>query len=441
MKSRHERWITRRNVLKGAAKAAGAAVAFPYIVPSSALGLDGAVAPSNRITVGCIGTGGMGTYDMTRMFEVADVQVVAVCDPKQPKREAARARANEFYKKDVCAAYNDFRELVVRKDIDVVQVATVDQWHVPCALAAVRSGKDVYVEKPLGMSLQEIKMLREACHRYGRIFQFGTQQRSMPQFRQACELAINGRLGKLHTIKVSAPSGHAERTGDVTYVPAPVPAGFDYDMWLGPAPWAPYTPKRTESPHWFHISDYSLGYIAGWGIHHVDIAQWGNGTELTGPIEVEGSGVFPSKDSLCDNPLNWDAKLKYASGVVMHFTSDGGPNQHGIRFEGTRGWVHVDRGQIIAEPRSLLDEKIGPDETRLPVSLHQQRNLIECVKTRGRTVSNIDVAVRSDAICHLTWLAVHLGRKLRWNPDKEEFVNDPEANARMVRVMRAPWHL
>jgi predicted dehydrogenase len=435
---RHRGAISRRSLLKGAA---GAAIGFPTIVRSSALGADGAVAPSNRITVGCIGVGGMGTYDMKMMLGLPDVQVVAVCDPKREMREQARKLVNDQYKNDSCAALNDFRELVARRDIDVVQVATVDQWHVPCALAAVRAGKDVYVEKPLGMSMQEITTLRDACHRYGRIFQFGTQQRSMPQFRRACELVLNGRIGKLQTIKVSAPVGQEQRTGDLTYVPAPVPDGFDYEMWLGPAPWAPYTPKRCVSPYWFHISDYSLGYIGGWGIHHVDIAQWGNGTQLGGPTEVEASGVFPASDSLCDNPLNWDAKLKYATGVVMHFTSDGGPNAHGIRFEGTNGWIHVDRGRIIANPQSVLAEQIGSEEIHLPASTNHQRNLIDCVKTRGQPVSNIDVAVRSDTICHLTWLACSLGRKLKWDPAREQFVNDPQANARLTRVMRSPWRL
>jgi predicted dehydrogenase len=431
--------INRRQFLQTTA-ATAAAVGFPYIVPASALGKGGAVAPSNRITVGCVGTGGMGTHDMTKMFEVADVQVVAVCDLYQNKREAARNRVNDFYKKDVCIAYNDFRELTARKDIDVVQVATVDQWHVLCALAAVRNGKDVYVEKPLGLTIEEDKALRDACRRYGRIFQFGTQQRSMPQFRQACELVLNGRIGKLHTVKVSAPSGYAERTNDVTWAPAPVPEGFDYEMWLGPAPSAPHTPKRCISPHWFHISDYSIGYIGGWAIHHMDIAQWGM-NEMGGPVEVEGSGVFPANDSLCDNPLNWDISMKYPSGVYLHLTSDAGPNRHGVRFEGDKGWIHVDRGQITAEPASILQERIGPGEIRLHASLHQQRDLIEAVKTRGRTVSNIEAAVKSDITCHLGYIAVCLGRKLKWDPDREEFVNDTEANARMSRFMRSPWHL
>ncbi len=432
--------ISRRGLLKQAAATAGAVMSFPYIVPSSVFGKDGAIAPSNRITVGCVGVGGMGTHDMQRMFEVPDVQVVAIADPKKTRRDIVQNLVHEKYGKDSCAAYSDYRELATRKDIDVVQVATVDQWHVLCALEAVRNGKDVYVEKPLGLSIAENQALRAACHRYGRIFQFGTQQRSMPQFRRACELVLNGRIGKLHTVKVSAPVGPEQRTGDLTYAAAPVPEGFDYDMWLGPAPWAPYTPKRTESPYWFHISDYSIGYIGGWGIHHLDIAQWGM-NELGGPVELVGSGVFPTKDSLCDNPLNWDVKMKYANGVMLHFTSDGGPNMHGCRFEGDKGWIHVDRGQLIAEPASILNEKIGPGETRLHASTHQQQDLIEAVKRRGRTVSNIDVAVCSDNLCHLAWIAVHLGRKLKWNPAKEEFTNDPEANAMRIRGMRAPWHL
>jgi predicted dehydrogenase len=432
--------LNRRQFLKRTAGAAGAAVAFPYIVPSSALGKDGAVAPSNRITVGCLGVGNQGTGDMWRMMGVRDVQVVAVCDPYKSKREAAQKMVNDRYQQQGCAVYNDFRELVARKDIDVVQVATNDHWHVACALAAVRSGKDVYVEKPMGLTIGEDKVLREACRRYGRLFQFGTQQRSDARFRQAAELAINGHLGKIHTIKVSAPVGWNERTNEATWAPAPVPEGFDYDLWLGPAPWAPYTPKRCISPHWFHINDYSIGYIGGWGIHHVDCALWGM-DEMATPVEIEASGVFPSNDGLCNNPLNWDATLKYANGVTMSFTSDGHLNWHGVRYEGEKGWVHVDRSQIRAEPASLLQEKIGPGEIHLHYSDNHSGDLIKAVKTRGRTVSNIEVAVKSDITCHLTYIAVCLGRKLRWNPEKEEFINDPEANARMSRVMRSPWHL
>ena len=314
-----------------------------------------------------------------------------------------------------------------------MNIASLDSWHVLHALAAVRAGKDVYVEKPLGMSIHEIKVLRDAVHRYGRVFQFGTQQRSSQEFRRACELALNGRLGKVHTIKVGVHAGAAERSGLKTYTPEPVPDGLDYDLWLGPARWAPYTTARLTYPHWFHISDYSLGYVSGWGIHHIDIAQWGNGTELTGPVEIEGTARFPDDDVLCDNPLSWDTRMKYANGVDLIFTG-AGPGFEGVRqgitFEGTDGWVWVNRGSLDAEPKSLRKEQFGPDEIRLPVSTFHQANFLECVRTRQKTISHIDVAVRSDTVCQLAWCAFHLQRKLHWDPEKEVFVNDRRGQCR-----------
>ena len=322
---------TRREFLRTAATTAGLAV--PHIISASALGCATRVAPSDRITLGCIGTGGMGTYDMSLFLQLPEVQLVALCDVKQAARERALQAAIAAGAGQGIAQYVDFRELIDRPDIDVVSVASNDHWHVLHALAAVRAGKDVYVEKPLGISIQQICTLRDEVHRYGRMFQFGTQQRSMPQFHQACELVLNGRIGELHTMRVSAPSGFAERTGEAGYPIMPPPDDVDYELWLGPAPWAPYTPKRIVSPHWFHISTYALGYIAGWGIHHVDIAQWGNGSQLTGPVEIEGSGLFPTDDGLCDTALNWDVDMTYANGVRLSFTSDGGkkPSRHTLR--------------------------------------------------------------------------------------------------------------
>jgi len=432
--------IRRRTFLRGAA-AMAAGAAFPRIVPASALGAEGIAPPSDRILIGCIGVGGRGQGVCAGLLESPDAQVVAVCDVKPECRAAAQAQAEARHGKGSCAAIPDFRDLIARDEIDAVSIASTDHWHVLHALAAVRAGKDIYVEKPLGVSIDELKVLREAVHRYGAVFQFGTQQRSDRLFRHACELALNGRLGKVHTIRVSAPSGYAERTGSRTYEPAPVPAGFDYEMWLGPAPRAPFHPKRVINPHWFHIRDYSVGYVAGWGIHHVDIAQWGNGTDRTGPVEIEGSGVFPSDDGLCDNALTWDVHLEYANGVRLHFTSDGGPNAHGIRFEGTKGWVYVLRGGIDADPKALLEEKFGAGDTRLYASDHHQRNFIECVRSRKETISPIDVAVRSDSICHLADIAMRLGRRLRWDPERETFIGDADANRMLGRPMREPWHL
>lgn len=437
----HDCKLSRRRFLKRATQTAAAAAAFPYIVPSTVLGRSGAIAANSRIGVGVIGTGGQGRYDMQGFLNSPDAQVLAVCDPKGPMREMAREQVDKHYGKKVCTAYNDFRDLIARTDIDAVLIASTDCWHVLHALAAVRSGKDVYVEKPLALSLEELQTLRDAVHRYGRLFQFGTQQRSLPNFRFACELVRNGRIGELKNIRVSAPCRFTELTNEETYKIEPVPQDFDYEMWLGPAPWAPYTPKRVLSPFWFHTSDYSLGYVAGWGIHHVDIAQWGAGTELTGPVEIEGSGRFPPNDSICDNPVNWDIDMKYANGVTMSFTSDGGKNKHGTLFEGTEGWVYVNRSDFDTYPKSLMKDKIGPNEIHLPASTQHQQNLLDCMRTRTEPVCPIDIAVRSDMICHLSYHAIHLGRPLQWNPDKEEFVNDPAANQRLKRAMRSPWHL
>ena len=434
--------LNRRRFLHHAAAAACSAA--PMVIPASALGRADRPAPSERIVMGSIGVGNMGFADMNAFMGIPDVQVVAACDVKSTMRDRAKQAVDAHYGTADCATYNDFRELLDRQDIDAVCIATLDCWHVVHALAAVRAGKDLYVEKPLGMSIQQIKALRDAVHRYGRVFQFGTQQRSSEEFRRACEIARNGRLGKVHTIKVGVHAGAAERSGLKTYSPEPVPEWLDYDRWLGPAPWTPYTTARLVYPHWFHISDYSLGYVSGWGIHHIDIAQWGNGTEQTGPVEVEGSAQFPYDDALCDNPLSWDTRMKYANGVELVYTGDG-PGftgvRHGITFEGPDGWVWVNRGAIDAEPKSLLAEPIGPNEIHLPVSTFHQGNFIECVRSRERTICNIDVAVRSDTVCQLAWCAFQLQRTLRWDPDHELFVDDPDANQRLTRPLRAPWHL
>lgn len=432
--------ITRRSFLKETAGAAVGIASFPYIVGSSALGqAAGRPAASSRITLGFIALGGRGGSLLTNFMELPDSQVVAVCDVEKPNRDGARDAVDKHYGKKVCTAYNDFRELCARGDIDAVVVASNDHWHVLHALEAVRSGKDVYCEKPLGMSVQQGQVLRREVNRYGRIFQFGTQERSSRNSRFACEMVRSGRVGKIHTIRVG--SRYSIATED--YPPMPVPDWLDYDLWLGPAPWAPYTANRVNNSHWFHISDYALGFLAGCGIHTIDLATWGNGTDLTGPVEVEGTAVFP-KDGLCNCAMSWDVNLKFANGVLMNFT-DGEKNPLGVKFEGADGWVFVKEehlgGTVDASPKELLKKEIGPDEVHLPVSNHHQQNFLDCVKTRSRTVAPVEVAVRSDTLCQLSDIATRLGRKLRWDPDKEVFINDDEANRMLNRPMRSPWHL
>ncbi|MEK7676698.1 MAG: Gfo/Idh/MocA family oxidoreductase [Verrucomicrobiota bacterium] len=424
--------ISRRNFLKTTTPLAAGA---PWFIPSSALGLDGSPAPSNRVTIGAIGVGPQGNGVLGGFLGQPDVQVVAVCDVNTQRREQTRQRVDQQYKAKGCTAYNDFRELCARPDIDVVSIASTDHWHVLHALAAVRGGKDVYVEKPLGLSLAQDQALRAEVQRRGRLFQFGTQQRSSSHFRLACELVRNGRIGKLHTIRVAAPPSH----GSGNYPPTPVPDWLDYEMWLGPAPWAPFTDNRVINDFWWHISDYALGFVAGWGIHHVDIAQWGNDTDLTGPVEIEGTGVFPT-DGLCNCATAWNIEMNYAHGVRMIFTDDQ-QAAHGIRFEGSDGWVFVHRSLLDAHPKSLLQSVIGPDEVHLYDSRHHQKNLIDCFKSRGQTVCPIEVAVRSDALCHLSDIAMRLGRKLHWDPQAERFHNDDTANRMLARTLRSPWRL
>ena len=299
--------------------AALGAVAAPQIIPASALGKGNQVAPSERIVVGCIGHGNRGPTLMRGFLGQRDARVVAVCDVNGRQREMAKGIVDKHYGDSGCTAYNDFRELCGRPDIDAVCVASPDHWHVLHSLEAVRNGKDIYTEKALGLSLAQDKALRAACHRYGTVFQWGTQQRSGENFRFGCELVRNGRIGELQTIVVGVPHDF-----DFANQPTePVPDYLDYDLWLGPAPWAPYTyhrcrPWTKEHSYsiWYHISDYCLGGIGGyWGIHHLDIAQWGHGTDHTGPVEVEGTATFP-ENGLADCATRWEVKHTYADGVT-----------------------------------------------------------------------------------------------------------------------------
>ncbi len=423
--------------------AALGAVAAPRIVSSSALGKDGQVAPSQRIAIGSIGLGNRGPSLMRGFLGQRDARVVAVCDVNAKQRERGKQTVDRHYGDSGCVPYNDFRELCGRADIDAVCIASPDHWHVLHSLEAVRNGKDIYTEKALGLSLTQDKALQAACHRYGTVFQWGTQQRSSENFRFGCELVRNGRIGKLHTIEVGVPHDF-----DFPNQPTePVPDWLDYDLWLGPAPWAPYSfhrcrPWSREHSYsiWYHISDYCLGGIGGyWGIHHLDIAQWGHGTDHTGPVEVEGTAVFP-KDGLADCCTRWKVQHTYADGVKMIYT-DNGQNKQGVVFHGTEGWVYVHRGHIDAEPKSLLTSQIGPDEIHLTKTPGHQREFLDSIKSRQPTVSNIDVAVRSDTLAHLTNICTRLGRKVRWDPEAEDILDDPQARRMLNRAMRDPWRL
>jgi len=442
-------------------KGAAGALAFPYVVNAAALGKDGAVAASERIVMGCIGVGQMGTYHLRSLLHVEDVQIVAACDVRKMFRDRAQAMVNRQYGTKDCTTYNDFRELLAREDIDAVTIVTPEHWHGLIAIEAANRHKAMYCEKPLDVNFAVSKAVRDAVNKNGVVFQHGCQQRSDARFRQACELARNGRLGKLHTIMVgSLTSGSFPNQPNESVPPK---EEFDYDRWLGPAPWTPYSYQRCASRDmgtngwWTHIHDYSLGGISGaYGIHHIDIAQWGNGTDHTGPVEIEGTGTLP-EDGLADTFTDWDVEIEYANGVKLiymgtktamdkawqfrSYPHSGLVPGCGVMFVGSEGWVLVGRGNIYAEPQLLLKEVISPEEIRLYRSDDHRQNLLDCLKGGRETICPIETAVRSDAICHLSDIAIRLGRRLRWDPQKELFVNDDEANRILSRPMRSPWHL
>jgi predicted dehydrogenase len=422
--------ITRRAFLRRAA-VAGGAVAFPWIVPRGALAGE----PGNTVTMGLIGCGGRMGGVRNALAHVKGVRFAAVCD--------VLARSRKNYLKTLKLApkdgHRDFRELIERDDIDAVAIATPDHWHVPQAIAAIEAGKDVYCEKPLSNTVEEGRALVRAVERHGAVFQHGTQLHSLGGVRRACELVRNGRIGELKEIVVGSPAGRA--TG--LHPEMPVPEGLDYDLWLGPAPVAPYTAARVFRheglPGWYFISDYSkAGWIAGYGVHDLDIAQWGMGLEKSGPVAIEGEGVYPS-DGLFDTITTYRIEFTYANGVKIVMT-DTGRNRHGVKFVGEDGWVFT-RGDIEASPKSLLREAIRPDETRLYRSPGHAQNFIDCVRSRGETITPAEVAHRATSTALLGGIACRLGRRLEWDPERERFVGDPEADRLLGGTMRPPWRV
>jgi len=388
----------------------------------------------------------MGLGDMREVLGFKQAQIIAVCDVDSKRAESARKRVETHYGGDRpdgtykgCSAYKDFRELVARDDIDAVMIATPDHWHALPAISAAKAGKDIFLQKPLTLTIAEGRLLSDTVRRYGRVFQVGSQQRSDSRFRQACELVRNGRIGELKTVKV----GFGTDPGTAPQPTMPVPDALDYDFWLGPAPWAPYTEKRVHPasgygrPGWLRIQDYGAGMITGWGSHHNDIAQWGMGTEYTRPVEIEGQTEYP-KDGLWDVHGRFRIEYTYANGVKV-ICADTKKNKQGVLFEGTEGWVYVKRGQIDAEPKSLLTSTIGPDEIHLYKSNNHKANLFDCIKSRAETAAPVEVGHRSCSVCLLGDIAMRLGRKLKWDPQKERFTNNDQANQMLWRPMRSPW--
>jgi predicted dehydrogenase len=420
---------TRREFLRKTA-----AVAAPLVITTAALGNRAQAAASERITTALIGSGGRGQQIMG-----GGDQVLAVCDVDDKHRAKAKATIDAKSGTSACTAHQDYREVLARDDIDAVIVGTPDHWHVPIAMAAVKAGKAVYVEKPVSVEIREGRTLADVAKRYNAVVQVGSQQRSDSKFLRACELVRNGRIGELKTVRVEIPT----RAGsDEPWSPQPVPPELDYDLWLGPAPWAPYHRNRCHYQFRF-VSDYSGGDVTNWGAHQLDIAQWGIGADDSGPVKITGYGKRNMR-GLHDVFYDVNVDFTYENGVVVQLRSGG----NGVLFVGTEGAVFVSRSHMRTKPESLATSRIGPDEIHLDPEfgesgLTHMGRWLEAIKTRNRKAINVppEVGHRSATVCHLANMVMELNRDLTWDPAKEGFVDDDQANRMTWRPRREPWRL
>jgi len=425
----------RRDILKRALVGAG----FPALVPAREFGAN------DRINMAMIGVGSMGSGHVRGFLQQPDVRVVGICDVQETARRRNADTVNNHYRTKDCAVYRDYREVLARPDIDAVMIATVEHWHTLVAIEAARQGKSMYCEKPVALSINEAKALRAAVKRYGVVFQEGCQQRSDQNYRHTCELILNGRIGKLETVMIAS-AGSGDMRPLPERKPQPAPPGFDYDMWLGPAPWVPYTPERVART-WMFIHDYGLGSLGGaWGIHDVDIAQWVSGNDMTTPVETEGEGVF--FEDIRDVMHTWTVEHKYGNGVrVVHMDMTSARKRveqfrtgsmASLMF-GSEGWIYVSRQGMRTHPESVMREVIGPNEKKVIFSEDHRRNFLNAVRTRSATIAGIDSAVHGEMVNQQADIAMRLRRKVRWDPVKEEFIGDDQATRMMGRPMRSPW--
>lgn len=441
--------MVRRHFLKGLAISAVA----PTVIPSHVLGLDGGVAPSERIAMGLIGCGGHGGgWNLDRMFENPHQQVVAVCDVDSQHLAAAERKVNSHYSRALgreyrCQTYSDFRDLINCKEIDAVDVATPDHWHVIPALMALKAGKHVICEKPLSLTVSEGRVLADSVRRSGLVFQTASENRSIDSYIYLCELVRGGFIGELQRIQVSLPMGNESRGNDDFREQKP-PKHLDYEMWQGQAPLAPYCPARVHNTFRWNLA-YSGGRLTDWGAHMIDLAQWASGQEATGPVEVIGEGVFASRDAVWNTATEFNLTYRYANGLSMKVVS----KQPGIKFEGSDGWIMCDgwRGPLLASDPGILEVRI-PEEKQL----HRPQTIVSrvpgkgvpggehldftyCIKNGGVTYSPAETGHRTISIAHIGNIAMLLGRKLLWDPDQEKFQGDGEANQLLSRKQRDPW--
>jgi myo-inositol 2-dehydrogenase / D-chiro-inositol 1-dehydrogenase len=450
--------MKRRNFLKNATAATAGAMVIPSIVPSSVFGKN---APSNKIQLGQIGCGRIATsHDMAELFKYDQARYIAVCDLDSNRLKAGKKLVEETYSKQTgrenymdVKMYDDFREMLLNKDIDAVAISTPDHWHAQPAIQAALAGKDIYLQKPTSLTIAEGRLLSDIVHKQGVILQVGTQQRSSAQFRRAAELVRNGRIGKVHTVKIGLPG---DPSGPV-FEEMPVPKNLNFDMWLGSTPEIPYTEnlvhpqKGYGRPGWLRHENYGAGMITGWGQHHYDSAAWGMDTEYTGPISVQAVAEFPKSGSWNVHG-DFMVKHEYENGITV-YTSGGFPN--GIRYEGTKGWIFVTRGAYRATPsdpipegstkaldasdEEILKSKIGENEIHLYVSNEQHGNWLDCIKSRKQPISPVEIGHRACSVCLISHIAMHVPGILKWDPKTERFIDNDVANSMLSRPQRYPY--
>ena len=430
----------RRQFFRSLGAPAAAAAGFPLIVKGSVLGLDGSVPPSERVTLATIGVGWMGGDHVKAFLKVPAAQYVAVCDLDDQHAAEAKAVIDKAYGSADCVTYRAFEELLSRRDIDAVSMACPDHWHGIVAFSALRAGKDVYGEKPLAHNFAEGRAIAEATLKYQRIWQTGSWQRSQEHFRRACELVRNGRIGKIRRVEVGLPGGHTDfaKTKTQTQFTDP-PAYLNYDRWTGPAAEAPYCVARVHK-NWRWNLNYGGGQLMDWVGHHVDIAHWGMGWDDTGPLEVEGQGEYPPRDALWNTATKYKISCKYPGGVMMVIAGGYKEIRGGTKWIGDDGWIWVDRRGLDAEPKSVMTALIKPED-QLPKSPGHYEQFIAAVKSRARTLTPAEVALRSATPGWLGQIAMLTGKKIRWDPERMRILKNPAAEKLLSRDMRAPWRL
>jgi predicted dehydrogenase len=387
--------------------------------------------------MGVIGYGWQGGSNTKDLLRRDEVQYVAVCDVDKQHLGNAKLKVDSTYGNKDCATYSDFRELIGRGDLDAVNIALPDHWHAIPAIEAARAGLDIHGEKPLTHNLAQGRALCDAVKNYSRIWQTGSWQRSVTNFHRACELVRNSFVGKIIRVEVGLGGGfsdYAKTRGQET--PGPAPVELDYNRWLGPAPWAPYCPARVHKNWRWHL-DYGGGRIMDWVGHHVDIAHWGMDCDYTGPVEIQGAGKVPLT-GLWNAHTEYNVDCKYASGIVMNISDK---NRGGTKWIGENGWVYVNRGALDAYPKNVLNETIGPDGIRLYKSVDHMQNFLDCMKSRQLTITPCEVAHRSASVGHLALIAIRTGRKIKWDPEKEQIIGDEQAAALLAEPLRSPWHI